>query len=206
MMRRTLAAAGAALLLALSTPIAAQPANTTLLRGTIDSIDGNTMVMTTREQETVTVTLGLILIVGYNETLTLADLDPGVGLGVTTVQGTDGVPVPIEVHVLDNAGNYHAPWENELDPTAMMTNGVVTEAVNVGDGRQITVHYGPRNGGADWTVVVPPDIPVLYTRNDGDRSLLVPGAYVFVAATPTGPGTYRTNYVQVEKDGVRPAL
>lgn len=204
-MKRAAAALAAALLIAFCTPAAAQ-SSFVFLRGTISSIDGNTMVVTTRGRETVTVRLGLILVVGYNVRLTLADLDPGIGLGVTTVEGPGGLPVPIEVHVLDNAGNYHAAWENELEPNAMMTNGTVTDAVNLGDGRQITVHYGPRNGGADWTVVVPPDIPVLYTRNDGDRSLLVPGAYVFVAATPSAPGTYRTNYVQVEKDGVRPAL
>jgi hypothetical protein len=195
----------AALSIAVTASAAAQP-SFTFLRGTIDSIDGNTMVMTTRGGETIAVELGLLLIVGYNVRLTLADLDAGVELGVTTVEGRAGVPVPIEVHVLDNAGNVHEPWQNELEPTAMMTNGVVTDAVNVGDGRQITVHYGPRGGGGDWTVVVPPDIPVLYTRNDGDRSLLLPGAYVFVAAMPTGPGTYRTNYVQAEKDGIRPAL
>lgn len=205
MTRKAFPGIAAVLLIALSASAAAQP-SFTFLRGIIDSVDGNTMVMTTRGGETVIVELGLLLGIGYNVRLTLADLDPGVGLGVTTVEGRDGVPVPIEVHVLDNAGNIHEPWQNELEPTAMMTNGVVTEAVNVGDGRQITVHYGPRNGGGDWTVVVPPDIPVLYTRNDGDRSLLVPGAYVFVAAMPTGPGSYRTNYIQAEKDGVRPAL
>ena len=204
-MKKASAAVGAALFIASCTPLAAQT-SFVFLRGTISSIDGNTMVMNTRAGETVSVHLGLILVIGYNVRLTLAELDPGVGLGVTTVEGPGGVPVPIEVHVLDNAGNYHAPWENELEPTAMMTNGIVTEAANVGDGRQITIHYGPRNAGADWTLVVPAEIPVLYTRNDGDRALLVPGAYVFVAATPTGPGTYRTNYVQAEKDGIRPAL
>ncbi len=68
MIRRASAAFGAALVIALCTPVAAQPAYE-FLRGTIVSIDGNTMVMTTREQETVTVGLGLILVVGYNVTV-----------------------------------------------------------------------------------------------------------------------------------------
>lgn len=193
------------LLVALTVSARAQPA-LTFLRGTIDSVDGNTMVMTTRAGEVVTVALGRLLQVSYNVELTLADLEPGVELGVTTVLDENGVPVPLEVHVLVNAGNMHAPWQNDLVPDAMMTNGMVSEANNVGDGRQITIHYGPRNGGGDWTVIVPPDIPVLYTRNDGNRSLLVPGAFVFVAAMPAGSGAYRTNYIQAEKDGVRPAL
>src|SRR5215207_7197909 len=98
--------AGAVLLaLVAAAPALAQqpaPAGTPMfLRGTIDSVDGNMMAMTTREGEKVTVTLSDPLTVGYNTQRTLADLDEGVQLGVTTVEGPDGKPRALEVHIMD---------------------------------------------------------------------------------------------------------
>ena len=204
MSRKTLRLLAAGIAIAVAAPAAAQAP--TFLRGTIDSVDGDTLVITTRAGETLTISLGEPLIVGYNVEYAIADLEAGVQLGVTTVTGPEGEPVPIEVHVMDNAGNLHMPWPHDLAPEAMMTNGVVAEAETVGDGRRITVHYELEAGGGDWTVVVPDEIPVLRTFNDGDRSLLVPGAFVFVVANPTEGGGYATNYIQAEKDGVAPAL
>jgi hypothetical protein len=194
----------AGVLVAFAAPAAAQAP--IFLRGTIDSIDGDTMIMTTRAGETVTVMLGDPLTIGYNVEFNVEDLEAGVQLGVTTVTGPDGNPVPFEVHVMDDAGNINMPWQHDLAPDAMMTNGVIAEAETVGDGRQITVHYDVEGGGGDVTVVVPDDIPVLRNYNDGDRSLLVPGAFVFVVGVPLEDGGYTTNYIQAEKDGVRPAL
>lgn len=194
----------AGMLVAMAVPAAAQAP--TFLRGTIDSVDGDTMVMTTRGGETLTVMLGDPLTIGYNVEYDIEDLEPGVQLGVTTISGPDGNPEPFEVHVMDDAGNVSTPWQHDLAPDAMMTNGVIASAETVGEGREITVHYETEAMGGDVTVVVPDDIPVLRTFNDGDRSLLVPGAFVFVVASPGEDGGYSTNYIQAEKDGVAPAL
>lgn len=188
----------------LSSPASAQAP--TFLRGTIDSVDGDTMMMTTRAGESVTVMLGDPLTIAYNVEFAIEDLEPGVELGVTTTPGPDGTPVPFEVHVMDDAGDFQAPWQHDLAQDATMTNGTVAEAETVGEGRQITVRYELDDGGGEWTVVVPDDIPVLRTFNDGDRSLLVEGAFVFVVAIPTEDGNYAANYIQAEKDGVQPAL
>ncbi|MHA1559140.1 MAG: hypothetical protein ACTSWI_00480 [Alphaproteobacteria bacterium] len=192
------------LLLAFAAPSHAQIPGVELIRGTIDSVDGDILAMTTRDNEQILVILGEDLVVGFNTELTLADLAPGVQLGVTTLEGPDGVNEPLEVHVMQDAGNLHGPWD--LVDGAMMTNGIVTDAADANGGRQITIHYILTEEEGDWTIVVPPDIPVLEVVNAGDRSLLVPGAIVFVVGVPLDDGGYVTNYIMAEKDGVPPAL
>lgn len=208
-MRKYLAVTVAALALTLAVPAIAQnqqPAGTpVLLRGTIDGVDGNRLTITTREGKKIDLTMNDALRVGYNTQKTLADLDEGVQVGVTTVDGPDGKPRALEVHVMDDAGNVHRPWD--LAPNSTMTNGIVTNAEDASAGaREITVHYKTPDAEGDWVVTVPPDTPVVYLLNDGDRSLLVPGAYVFVSARKLDDGTYTTGYIQAEKEGVKPPL
>jgi hypothetical protein len=179
-----------------------------LIRGTIDSIDGNVMNMTTVEGEQLAITLNEGLIVGYNTQLTLADLTVNTEIGVTTIDGPDGMPVPLEVHVMDESGNMSDAWDLPGDEVGLMTNGVITEATAADGGQLITVHYisadGSREG--DLTLLIPNETPVVRTMNESDPTLLVPGAYVFVVATQGADGTWSTGYIQAEKDGVRPAL
>ena len=204
MLRKATIALAGGLLIALSAPGHTQIPGVELVRGTIDSVDGDIMTMTTREGEQILVILGESLLVGFNTELTLGDLEPGTQLGVTTLEAADGTNEPLEVHVMEDAGNLHGQWD--LVEGAVMTNGIVTEAGDAEGGRQITVHYILADEEGDWTIVVPPDIPVLEVVNAGDRSLLVPGAFVFVVAVPLDDGGYVTNYIQAEKEGVRPAL
>lgn len=203
--RKVLTSLAFGLAVAVATPSLAQMPFS-LIRGTIDSVDGNVMTMTTREGEAMTITLNEGLIVAYNTEFSLADLAEGTELGVTTIDGADGMPIPLEVHVLDESGNMNDPWDLAEDAT--MTNGVITESEEAAGGRLITVHYisadGSREG--DLTLLIPNDIPVVRTVNASDPTLLVPGAFVFVVATQTADGTWSTGYIQAEKDGIAPAL
>lgn len=196
---------GAALIAA---PAFAQqpPGTPVMLRGTIDSIDGNTLAMTTTGGEKLNVTLAEQLRVGYNAQRTMADLDEGVQLGVTTVEGEDGKPRAIEVHIMDQTPGVHRPWDEEAGST--MTNGEVTTITDTAaDGsRMMTVHYKTDQAEGDYEILVPGDIPVVHLSNDGDRSLLVPGAYIFVSGRKLDDGTYTAGYIQAEKDGVKPPL
>lgn len=196
---------GAALIAAPA--FAQQPAGTPMfLRGTIDSVDGNALAMTTTAGEKLNVTLADELRVGYNTQRTMADLDEGVQLGVTTVEGADGMPRAIEVHIMDQTPGVHRPWDEQAGST--MTNGEVSTISDVAaDGsRMMTVHYKTADAEGDYEMLVPGDIPVVHLANDGDRSLLVPGAFIFVSARKLDDGTYTAGYIQAEKDGVKPPL
>jgi hypothetical protein len=84
-----------------------------------------------------------------------------------------------------------------------MTNASVSAVGNVtqSNGKVVTVTY---KGGKD-DVVVTPDVPVV-TYGPGDKSLLKPGATVFVAAQKKPDGTLTTSRITAEKDGVKPPM
>jgi hypothetical protein len=72
--------------------------------------------------------------------------------------------------------------------------------VKTKNGRELTLQY--KDG--TQKVVVPDNTP-MFTTVPGDRSLLVPGAYVFTVARPGPDGSLTSSRVTVSKDGVRPA-
>ena len=53
--------------------------------------------------------------------------------------------------------------------------------------------------------MVPPDAPIV-TLGPGDPSLLVPGAAVFLSASPQGDGSLSAARILVGKDGVIPPM
>jgi hypothetical protein len=53
-------------------------------------------------------------------------------------------------------------------------------------------------------ILVPDGVPIT-TSVPGDRSLLVPGAYVFMVAQVAPDGTLSVARIQVSKDGVKPS-
>lgn len=108
--------------------------------------------------------------------------------------------------MMDETPGVHRPWDEEAGST--MTNGEVTEISEVADdgSRIMTVHYKTADAEGDYQMVIPGDIPVVHLANDGDRSLLVPGAYIFASARKLDDGTYTAGYIQAEKDGVRSPL
>ena len=59
--------------------------------------------------------------------------------------------------------------------------------------------------GREVRVVVPPDAPIV-TLGPGDPSLLVPGAAVFLSASPQGDGSLSAARILVGKDGVIPPM
>lgn len=198
------ALAGLVVAAATAPAMAQQPGTPMLLRGTVDGVDGNSMAITTREGEKLTLTLSDETRIAYNTQKTMADIAEGVQLGVTTIDGPDGKPKALEVHIMDQTPGVHRPWD--LVPDSTMTNGTVTSAADQDGNRVFTVHYKTDQGEGDWEVVVTPDTPVVHMVNDGDRSLLVAGAYVFVSARKLDDGTYTAGFVMAEKDGVKPPL
>jgi len=137
----------------------------------------------------------------YMKKLGIADVKPGTPLGTSAVSGSDGKIVALELHLFPVGrpvpSEGHRPWD--LQPNSTMTNGMVTALVEVGNGRELTLSY---KDGAQ-RVVVPADIPIV-TSQAGDRSLLVVGAYAFIAANVAADGRMTAVRLQVTKDGVRP--
>jgi hypothetical protein len=183
----------------LAVPAFAQP---TRIRGTIASLDGQTLVVNARNGQKVTITLADKLTVTETSTTKLTEVHPGSFIGTTAIPQPDGTMKALEVHVFPESmrgtGEGFRPWD--LGATSTMTNGTVGQIEGSG-GRSLTVKY--KEG--EKTVTVPPDVPVV-ALEVGSRAMLVPGAHVFVIANKAGDGTISAARVTVGKDGLEPPM
>jgi hypothetical protein len=176
-MKPFLAAALAFVCLGAAAQTAAPP--TQRLRGTVESIDGSTIVLKERNGEAIRMTLADNF--GVNEVvpIPISSLQPGTFVGTAALSDAGGKLRALEVLLLPEAargsGEGHYPWD--LEPGSTMTNGTVTEMVVAANGRTLKLRY--KDG--EQTVVVPDDIPIV-TFKPGDRSLIVVGAKVLVTA------------------------
>jgi hypothetical protein len=97
------------------------------------------------------------------------------------------------------AGEGHYPWD--LQPESTMTNATVAAVVSASAGRELTVIYK----GESQKIMVPADVPVV-TFEPSDRSMLTPGAHVFLTAQRAADGSLTAARVAVGKDGLVPPM
>jgi hypothetical protein len=174
---------------------------TTRIRGTIATVDANALSVKSRDGKELKLRMTEKTTVAYPKAIKLSDIKPGDFVGSTAVPNNEGQLVAREVHLFPESGRGtgegHYPWDTEKGST--MTNANVANAVKAANGQELTLEYK----GGSRKVIVPPNVPVV-TTVPGDRSLLVPGHYVFVIAQPAPDGTMTALRIQAEKDGVKP--
>lgn len=192
----TLAIAGAAL-------AQAPAAKVTRLRGSIVSLTGDTLVVHRNSGDTVSVALEPTLVVGAFKNIKLSDIKPGSFIGTAAITGADGKLTATEVHVFDESargtGEGHRAFD--LGPNSTMTNANVDSVVQATNGRVLQLSY---KGGSN-TVTVPENTPVV-AFIPADRTDLVAGKKVIVTATPAAAGSFTTQRILVEKNGVVPPM
>lgn len=86
-------------------------------------------------------------------------------------------------------------------PGSLMTNATVGQVSDTGNGKTLTV----TQKGSNSVIEIGPDVPVVMAV-PGDRSLLKPGAAVFIAAVKKDDGSLVANRITAEKDGVKPPM
>ena len=191
--------------IAVSSPyaFAQKPPTPSRIRGTVESLDGDVLMVKSRSGEDVKLHMtGDAKVLGITK-VSLADVKVGSFIGATTVPGPDGKPKAIEVHVfpenMRGTGEGSRPWD--LGTNSSMTNATVAESVAANDGRTLTVKYK----GGEKQVEISPDTPVV-TYVPGDKSELKAGAKViaFVKADPDG--SFDTNRLGVGLDGLTPPM
>jgi len=174
------------------------------VRGTVERVDGATLLVKARDGAEFKVVLTANAVVLGVVKASLADIKSGSFVGVTGMPQTDGSQRAVEVHIFPEAmrgsGEGHRPWD--LRPQSTMTNGNVDEMVTAIDGQTLTLKY--KDG--EKKVIVPPDTPIV-TYVTGNRSELVPGTKIFIAAATKQPdGTLETGRVNFGKDGLTPPM
>jgi hypothetical protein len=197
------ALAGAALLGALAASSAwAQQGQSMRVRGTIEKVDGKTLLVKARDGAVLTLALAdNAQVVGVVKA-SLADIKEGTFIGSGAMPQADGSQKALEVHIFAESqrgtGEGHRPWEGA--PSSTMTNGTVGATVTGVDGPTITVKY--KDG--EKKVIVGPNVPIV-RYEVGDKSELKPGAAISVAAATKKPdGTFSAARVNVGRNGVVP--
>jgi hypothetical protein len=181
----------------------AQQTSPSRVRGTIEGVDGETLMVKSRSGEDVKLTMtGDIRVVGIVK-IALSDIKVGSFIGTTTVPGPDGGNNAVEVHVFpeDMRGTGEGSRPYDLRPNSSMTNATVAESVVGNDGHTLMIKY--KDG--EKKVVVSPDTPVV-TYVPAGKSDLKPGAKVIAFMKKLPDGSFETNRVSVGRDGLTPPM
>ena len=174
------------------------------IRGTVEKLDGQTLMVKSRDGQSLSIALAPNFTVRAVVAKTVADIKPGDFVASTSVKGADGKLRAIEVHILPESlrgvvREGQSPWD--LVPDSLMTNATAAQITSAPEGQVIKVTYE----GGEAEVIIPPGIPIVgYVP--GDSSLLKPGAAVFITAQKKPDGTLTASSVTAEKDGVKPPL
>ena len=182
----------------------AQQSPTVRIRGTIESVDGNTLGIKTREGSDVKVRMTDNVAVFAVVKTSLSEIKEGSYIGVTGMPQPDGTQKAIAVHIFPEnqrgAAEGFRPWDARANST--MTNATVAQTVEGTDGQNITVKY--KDG--EKKVVVPPDTPIV-TFVASDKSEIKPGAKLIIfGAAKKEDGSLEANRVNVGRDGVTPPM
>ncbi|MDH2351397.1 hypothetical protein QCM80_12055 [Bradyrhizobium sp. SSUT112] len=175
----------------------------TRVRGTIESVNGDTMQVKSRGGEEVTLHIASDLRVSGITRISLADIKTGSFIGATTVPGPDGGANAVEVHVFPESmrGTGEGSRPYDLKPNSSMTNATVAESVVGNDGHTLLIKY--KDG--EKKVFVSADTPVV-TYVSGDKSDLRAGAKIIAFVKPLADGSLEANRISVGRDGLTPPM
>ncbi len=194
----------AAMVLATSSFALAQQPPTVRIRGTIESVDGATLMIKSREGADLKVRItDNATVFGVVKTA-LSEIKEGSYIGVTGMPEPDGTQKAVAVHIFPEnqrgAAEGFRPWDQRAGST--MTNATVAQTVKGTDGQNILVKY--KDG--EKKVVVPEGTPIV-TFVAGDKSELKPGAKVIIfSTTKKDDGTLEAARVNVGRDGITPPM
>jgi hypothetical protein len=200
-MRSSVLAAGlVAALTALPAFAQAPQGAPTNIRGKIVKLDGQTLIVKTREGPTVTVVLGPETNLFVTTRKKLSDIHDGDYVASTSMPGKDGKLHAVEVHFLQpTTPETQMPWDLHKD--SVMTNAHVTGIAKVKGGTDIALTY---KGNA--TDIVVDRKTAVFGTTKAEMSDLKPGKAIFTVAPKAPDGSLHARFAIVEKNGVKPAL
>ena len=189
------------------TVTAASAQQTQRVRGTIEKVDGNTLLIKGPDGAPVTLKLADNAVVVGVLKATVADIKEGSYIGSGALPQPDGTQKAVEVHIFAESqrgtGDGHrGNWDGTPYGAGVgtMTNGAVGQSVSSVDGPVVTVKY--KEG--EKKIIVGPNVPIV-RYEVGDKSELKPGAAVsIVAATKKPDGTFGAARINVGRNGVVP--
>jgi hypothetical protein len=189
---RVIGAAAAALLLA-SAAFAQQPGR---IRGQIEKVDGDMLVLKTREGAALNVKIDDKTRVSALEKATLGDIKNDTFLGIAGMPRSDGSIEAFSIHIFLPAQrgvvpDRHGPWDAR--PGSTMTNAYVTSMVQAKEGETLTVKYNE----GEKKIIVTPQTMIAAARS-GSKDELKAGVQIIIFGwdkQPDGSVLAKTMYV-----------
>ena len=185
-------------------PAFAQQPQTLRIRGTIEKVDGQDLVIKSRDGSDLNVKLAENARVLALVKASRADIKPGSYIGVTAMPEADGSQRAIAIHIFPEAmrgtGEGHRPWD--LRPNSTMTNAAVESAVASAEGEVVMVKY--KDG--EKKVIIPADTPIV-AYAPGDKAEIKPGAKIIIMGAQKQPdGSLLAPAINVGRDGLTPPM
>lgn len=175
----------------------AQAPQSVNVRGTITDFDGKVISVRSRDGGDVRIDLPDAVNVSATDRFSLADIRPGMPLGVTTIKRADGVLIAIDVRPIPPAARLGlSPFD--LQPGSTMTNALMEGSAASAGGDELMLNY--KTGTVK--VLVPPGTP-MSRAVPGSRADIKPGETIFVFAHVV-EGKLVAARVQVSRNGINP--
>src|SRR5579883_542392 len=195
-----LAAAMLAATFALSS-VSAQAQNVRV-RGTIESVDGNTLMVKSRDGAELKLVLKDNARIAGVIKASLADVKPDANVAITSKPRPDGTLEAVELRIAPAGqpfNSFHSEWD--LMPNSFMTNGSLQTSVTGVDGQVLTVRHKVLGKADEEKRIVVTPKTIIATTVPGTRDDLKPGLKVFVAGAPKlSDGSLDVAAIQVEKE------
>lgn len=182
------------------------------IRGQVTKVDGSSITVKTGQGKTLSIGLRDDTTVISLTKGSFADVDFGVYVGAVAVKLDEYSPIVrdsavwlhkgFELRIIDEKlrgiALGHKKWD--LTPDSIISHGWVDDL----EVRVLSIKWGPTDYD-ETDVEVPRDVPI-HKMSLGDKSLIKPGARVFVGARKGSDGHYLALFVFVGKDGIVPPL
>jgi hypothetical protein len=197
---RVLAVAGVVAAFAATT---AQAQNVRV-RGAIESVDGNTVTVKSRDGASLKLVLKDNATVRGVVKASLADVKAATNVAITSRPRADGTLEAVELRIFPAGlpfNSFHGDWDLTPGSPTFMTNGAAQTSVAGVDGQVLTVEYKIPPDKTDVKKITVTPKTIIATTVAGSKADLKPGLKVFVAGAPKLPdGSLDVANIQVEKE------
>jgi hypothetical protein len=181
-------------------PVSAQAQNVRV-RGTIEKLDGNNLMVKSRDGAELKLVLKDNVRVGGVVKASLTDVKADTNVAITSRPRPDGTLEAVELRIFPPGpfNSFHGDWD--LMPNSFMTNGSLQTSVAGVDGQVLTVKYKVQGKPDEEKKIVVTPKTIVATTVPGTKADLKPGLKVFVAGAPKLPdGGLDVAAIQVEKE------
>jgi len=172
------------------------------VRGTIEKLDGDTLMVKSRDNTELKLTLKSDVRIGGVVKASLADVKADTNVAITSRPRADGTLEAVELRIFPAGqpfNSFHGDWD--LMPNSFMTNGSFQTSVAGVDGQVLTVKYKVAGKPDEEKKIVVTPKTIIATTKPGTKADLIPGKKVFVAGAPKLPdGSLDVAAIQVEKE------